>query len=102
MSEVQDVCNCSEVDKIHVKFCSNLLSVKKQTSNFAVYRGLRFPLSRRTQASSEIHIIYNQIQNVCQPGKIAIISSIKVSVITCIVLIKVARHDTDMTGGQGT
>ena len=45
-SEIWGVYDYKEVDKLHIKFCKNILGVRKQTSNYAVYGELgRFPLS---------------------------------------------------------
>ena len=46
VAEVWGAFNCSEVDKLHNRFCKHILGVKLQTSNQAVYGELgRFPLS---------------------------------------------------------
>ena len=45
-SEVWGVYNFKEVDKLHIRFCKNLLGVRQQTPNMAVYGELgRLPLS---------------------------------------------------------
>ena len=45
-SEVWGIYGYGHIDKIHIKFCKNLLGVRAQTSNYAVYGDLgRFPLS---------------------------------------------------------
>ena len=44
-SEVWGIFGYDHIDKIHIKFCKNLLGVRAQTPNFAVYGDLgRFPL----------------------------------------------------------
>ena len=45
-SEVWGIYGYDHIDKIHIKFCKNLLGVRAQTPNYAVYGDLgRFPLS---------------------------------------------------------
>ena len=45
-SEVSGIFGYDHIDKVHIKFCKNLLGVRVQTSNFAVCRDLgRFPVS---------------------------------------------------------
>ena len=40
-SEVWGVYNFKEVDKLHIRFCKNLLGVRQQTPSMAVYGELR-------------------------------------------------------------
>ena len=45
-SEVWGIYGYDHIDKIHIKLCKNLLGVRAQTPNYAVYGDLgRFPLS---------------------------------------------------------
>ena len=45
-SKVWGICGYQEIDKLHLKFCKRMLSVKQHTPSCAVYGELgRFPLS---------------------------------------------------------
>ena len=36
-AEVWGICNISNIDKIHIKYCKAILGVRQQTSNYAVF-----------------------------------------------------------------
>ena len=58
-SEVWGIYGYKEIDKLHLKYCKRILSVKQQTPSCAVYGELgRFPLSNICIEIIEILVIY--------------------------------------------